>query len=334
MPAYTVRPGFISTLIVAIGLSAAFGTGVGYTMARKDVTFVTAGQAVPHTTFARTVRQALVESGIRLRPLDEVSTGLDARLSDGLAIVIRRAVPVTLMVDGKAVRMESAAPNVTVLLARRGVHLAAWDKVYPSRQTVLSRGLRVRVVRIRHTLITKQTEVPFQVHSSRDPRTPRGIIRVLAAGRPGLRERVWKVTYADGVAVDRTLIGERIARSPLDRVITIGTQVLLASRGRFAGKEMLDMLATAYAPFCCPGVDDVTAIGMRAGYGVVAVDPSIIPLGSRLFIEGYGYALAGDTGRAIRGLRIDLGFDTRHQAVRFGRRAVRVYIIAKKVAKK
>ena len=47
---------------------------------------------------------------------------------------------------------------------------------------------------------------------------------------------------------------------------------------------------------------------MRAGYGVVAVDPRVIHLGSKLYIEGYGYAIAGDTGGAVKGYIIDLGF--------------------------
>jgi 3D (Asp-Asp-Asp) domain-containing protein len=77
-------------------------------------------------------------------------------------------------------------------------------------------------------------------------------------------------------------------------------------------------------------VDHITATGVHAGYGVVAVDHDVIPLGSRLYIEGYGYALAGDTGSRIKGLRIDLGYDTKRQAIQFGRRPVRVYIVQKK----
>ncbi|MGQ0571923.1 MAG: 3D domain-containing protein, partial [Armatimonadota bacterium] len=76
------------------------------------------------------------------------------------------------------------------------------------------------------------------------------------------------------------------------------------------------------------GVDGTTAIGLRAGYGVVAVDPQIIPLRSILYIEGYGQAIAGDTGGAIKGHRIDLGFSTAREAYKFGRRPVRVYILS------
>jgi 3D (Asp-Asp-Asp) domain-containing protein len=88
------------------------------------------------------------------------------------------------------------------------------------------------------------------------------------------------------------------------------------------------MEATAYAPWHGKGVDGTTAIGLRAGYGVVAVDPRVIPLRSVLYIEGYGRAIAGDTGGAIKGHRIDLGFATAREAYRFGRRPVRVYVLS------
>ena len=93
---------------------------------------------------------------------------------------------------------------------------------------------------------------------------------------------------------------------------------------------MLIMVATAYDPgprSCGRYASGWTAIGMRAGKGVVAVDPSVIPLGTRLYIEGYGPAVAGDVGRAIKGRRIDLGYGTYREAIAWGRRTVRVYVL-------
>ena len=88
------------------------------------------------------------------------------------------------------------------------------------------------------------------------------------------------------------------------------------------------MIATGYAPFVCGGSrSGRTATGIKAGYGTAAVDPRYIPLGTRLYIEGYGYAIAADTGRAIKGNRIDLGYDTYQQAKRVGMRKVKVYIL-------
>jgi len=140
-------------------------------------------------------------------------------------------------------------------------------------------------------------------------------------------------TFADGGLVSTIYLGQEVERPSQARVIRTGTRVLVASRGAFAGYEYMTLEATAYAPWHGKGVDGTTAIGLRAGYGVVAVDPRVIPLRSRLFIEGYGYAIAGDTGGAIKGTRIDLGMDTVRAAKQFGRRSVRVYIIKKYVKK-
>ena len=95
-----------------------------------------------------------------------------------------------------------------------------------------------------------------------------------------------------------------------------------ASRtGRF-----MTMEATGYSPEE-PGLDDTTATGMKAQHGVVAVDPRVIPLGTRLYIEGYGYAIAGDTGSAIKGNRIDLCFDTLGEVEAYGWRTITVEIL-------
>lgn len=93
-----------------------------------------------------------------------------------------------------------------------------------------------------------------------------------------------------------------------------------------SGRKVLTMIATAYCPLE-PGLDYGTASGMRAQRGVVAVDPRVIPLGTRLYVDGYGYAIAGDTGSAIKGNRIDLCFDTLEEVYVFGWRLVTVRIL-------
>jgi 3D (Asp-Asp-Asp) domain-containing protein len=78
--------------------------------------------------------------------------------------------------------------------------------------------------------------------------------------------------------------------------------------GTLPFERKLRVFATSYDKNC-PGCNEVTATGMRAGNGVIAVDPKVIPLGSRVYIPGYGIGVAGDTGGAIKGNKIDLGFD-------------------------
>ena len=102
---------------------------------------------------------------------------------------------------------------------------------------------------------------------------------------------------------------------------------MLASRGSLAGARVMTMRATGYGPGDNGGWGNTTATGMRPGFGIVAVDPRFIRLGTRLYIEHYGYAIAGDTGGAIKGNRIDLGYNTHYEAQAVGRRNVRVLIL-------
>ena len=68
-------------------------------------------------------------------------------------------------------------------------------------------------------------------------------------------------------------------------------------------------------------------IGLKAGPGIIAVDPRVIPMRTKVYVEGYGYAIAGDVGSAIKGNRIDVCFNTVREALNFGRRRVRIYIL-------
>lgn len=90
--------------------------------------------------------------------------------------------------------------------------------------------------------------------------------------------------------------------------------------------RVLTMHASAYSSQD-PGNSNYTATGSRLKKGIVSVDPRIIPLGTKMFIEGYGYAIADDVGGAIKGSRIDLAFDSRSDALKFGRQTVKVYIL-------
>lgn len=107
--------------------------------------------------------------------------------------------------------------------------------------------------------------------------------------------------------------------------------IVLVGIGRKSPKQKIyHLAATAYSPDprdCWPYSDGITAIGLKAGYGVAAIDPRVIPLGTRIYVEGYGYAIASDLGGAIKGREIDLCFDTHEEAKRFGRRLVKVYLL-------
>lgn len=98
------------------------------------------------------------------------------------------------------------------------------------------------------------------------------------------------------------------------------------SRGTWRFTQRLEMEATAYTPYDGDG-NCITASGLVARYGIVAVDPDVIPLGTRLYIPGYGMALAADTGGAIIGDIVDLCMETEDECMEFGRRDVVVYVL-------
>jgi len=253
--------------------------------------------------------------------------------AERLPALVRRAMPMTVAVDGQIRRITTTSRNSRQVLAQAGVSLGPADRVFPPAATPLWSGARVRVVRIERKFTATRIPLPLPATTRRDPTLPRGMVRT-DPGRTGVKVQRFLNTFADGRLVSTTYLSQEVVRQGIPSVTRIGTKVLVASRGQFAGREYMELVATAYSPYCCRGVDSATALGLRAGYGVVAVDPRVIPLRSRLYIEGYGYAIAGDTGGAIKGLRIDLGMDTLRAAKQFGRRAVRVYILEKGKPKK
>ncbi len=179
----------------------------------------------------------------------------------------------------------------------------------------------------------EQTPPPtlFEVNRRLPPRH-----KVLKAeGKPGEKIVVWRVYYRNGKELKRVKLEEQTLEPPQPRIYEIGVHGHIASRGAvgrngsFRTAKVLEMHASAYTPHRSGGGtgSGYTASGLPAGYGLVAVDPRVIPLGTVLYVEGYGMAIAADTGRAIKGHKIDLCFATRQQALQFGRRKVRVHIL-------
>ncbi len=139
------------------------------------------------------------------------------------------------------------------------------------------------------------------IHHTLNMRT--GVRKIIQHGRNGLAERVYRV-YSDGVRKETAL---HILKHSRPEILREGVNRRLPSRGYFSGRRVLWLMATKYR-----ANGRRTASGLRSRFGVVAVDPRVIPLGTRLYIDGYGYAVAGDTGGAIKGDRIDLCISAAH----------------------
>jgi 3D (Asp-Asp-Asp) domain-containing protein len=163
--------------------------------------------------------------------------------------------------------------------------------------------------------------VPFATREVLDPNLPAGAAVVESEGAPGREVVFLEDRIEDGRVVSERETGERLLAAPVVRVVRKGAgPAALAAPGSRVARSFVTRDATAY---CLTGR---TATGTRAGPGAVAVDPTVIPLGSRLYVEGYGFGDAVDTGGGIRGLDVDLWM-TCPAAVRWGRRTVRVYVL-------
>lgn len=145
-----------------------------------------------------------------------------------------------------------------------------------------------------------------------DPETEAGEEKVLEEGKDGKKIKIFKIIFdKEGQEYQRALISVETTQT-VDKKISRGTKIVWKTLdtpdGQIKYWKKMRVYATHYDSHC-PGCDEWTAIGMRAGKGVIAVDPKVIPLRSRLYIPSYGMAIAGDTGGAIKGNIIDLGFE-------------------------
>jgi len=299
------------------------------------VTLLSNGTESSFSTQARTVADLLAERGIRFTMGDSVAPPLGSPLENGTRVVYRSAQAVQLRVGPSISAIRSTAGTVGELLRDEHVALGPRDEVSPSRLSRLYADEVVRVVRVRIWTARERIAIAPKLVRRSDPALLPGKTKTLASGTPGVRETTVRYTRRDDDAPTRMVLQMRIVREPQARVVASGG-VAYAALARVAAQgfasavhmagSALHMIATAYSA-ACYGCSGVTASGVRAGFGIVAVDPSVIPLGTKVFIPGYGRAVAGDTGGAILGHRIDLGFDSEIAARRFGRRPITLYVL-------
>lgn len=319
---------WLSFLLSVIAVVGIWGLPIGGTV------YLSAdGRSAHIRSFQQTVGEVLSSNRIVLGDGDLVTPAEDTRLYPGIRITVLRAVPVTLTVGTAqwgSVRV--AAATVGEALWRMGVVVNAGDRVDPDPATSLSSGMQITVERREMRSWIERGTIAFATQVERDETLFKGHQLVRSAGKPGVRERTVREYYTNGRFAALSPTAWSVLQNPVPRVIAVGARAMIASRGAFAGREYMVMEATAYYPGpnnWGGGVGLWTATGALAKRGVVAVDPSVIRLRSHLYIEGYGYAVAEDTGGAIKGLRIDLCYNTYDEAIQFGRRTVKVYILDK-----
>lgn len=171
-------------------------------------------------------------------------------------------------------------------------------------------------------------KLPFSVKYEVSRTVGSGRILKVRNGEDGQISKTYRLTYEGDNLLSRELV-DTVKTPAVDALFKVGAAGFAANRGSYNRSKVMRMKASAYDPSAGRGKHATfrTATGRRAQYGVVAVDPRVIPLGTILFVEGYGLAIAADTGGAIKGSRIDLCYGTRRQALNFGRKSVKVHVL-------
>lgn len=302
-----------------------------YILSHKEVTLSMDGKTTSFITRASDVGTVLANADIKVSRHDAVEPGLDAQVYSGMDVSIERAVPIVLDVNGLKKRLWTTAETAgEVVEGDLGMSLHADITLDPAADKKIGKGDTVTLRLLNRRVERVEAEMPFATERRDDNRLTRGRTRIAARGRAGVKETVIEHVWAGETELETIVRGESVISEPVTQVVSIGTQVPRVAAAPSVGNvsrggRSLTMVATAYAS----GTDGVgwrTATGTGVYKGIVAVDPRVIPLGTRLYIDGYGSAIAADTGGAIKGNRIDLGFGSGGEAIQFGRRTVTVHI--------
>lgn len=332
----------VAVVITAAVIALMVGT-VSYF--QKEVVINLDGNRIVVRTVKSTVKEVLEQNGVRLGKYDYVSVPIDTKLQskENNIINIRSAVPVYVFADGHEIELMTSKETVKEALRDEPVNLSHSDRIQgadPDDKIV--KGMRLKVVRVTRKLVSQNEVIPCEVIKKDNNSMDMGQYRVINEGKDGVREKVYMVEYEDGKEVKRMLADHKVVVNPKERVVEYGTiPIYTTSRGEnFRYKKVMDMRSTAYtASYEDTGKTPdhpefgITYTGMRVKKGVVAVDPKVIPLGTRLYIEGvgnvpdYGYAIAADIGSAVKGDIIDLYMDDSTAVKRWGVKKVKVYIL-------
>jgi len=183
---------------------------------------------------------------------------------------------------------------------------------------------RLNIVKIEETIITEEVPLSYSRERRLSAQLGRAELNVLQQGEEGLARKTYLVRKENGVEKERRLLETVIVKEAIPEIWEIGTRdtIVHSSRSLPQPRQVIEVEATAYTH-----TGNNTFTGVYPHVGTVAVDPAVIPLGSKLWVEGYGYGIAQDTGGFIKGKRIDLFMDTEEECLRWGRRSVKVYLL-------
>ena len=313
--------------VMLIGIMLSITAACFAQPAHADNTYIiTDGDTViVHVSNSTDPQDVIEEAGLQLGTADKY-TATEKENGD-TQIEIQRMQKITVNCDGRKDAYTTYGDTVENILSLLSIQLQGEDRTsYPLTEKTFD-GMVIDVIRVTHKTLEYDETVESSVTYYEDASLAAGETLVLEAGRDGKVRRTANVTYENGVEVSREVLSENVLVAPTKGIALCGPGV---NNGATGTSKTISCLGTAYS---CDGRKGITATGTVVHLGTVAVDPKVIPLGSKLYITSddgkyvYGYATAEDTGGLIKGNRVDLYYNTTEECIQFGARRVTVRVL-------
>ena len=314
------------------------------TVFAKNTYVITDGdQVMVHTTYESDPALILDEAGLQLSEVDTFETGARDGVSE---ITVRRGMTVTVRSGGETMQIISYGETVGQMVERMGIPVVEESIVSVSMDAETFDGMDILIQTTLTSTDSYASAIPFETEYQETGLLDKGVEVILTAGVDGQKLCTAEVTYIDGVESGRTVLSEEVISEPVTQVIAVGTGkgskgnkkpiigdgVIITGSGDVLTYTRKDTFkATAYCRTDEGG--EWTSTGTVTRVGAIAVDPKVIPYGTRMFIKTkdgsyiYGVATAEDCGGAIKGKRLDLFYETDAECRRFGIRNCDVYFL-------
>lgn len=250
--------------------------------------------------------------------------------------------------NGKTYSLYVSSGTIGDAIEKSGIELGEFDELSISNDAQIHAGMEISITRVTVQEYHEFVEEPYETVMQASPFLLGGVEKLLQTGVEGQRRYTYETIFRNGVASDNVLVGTEVTVKPVNEIIAYGTEtyyrpdisctvddeaktITLSDGLCFKYTDTIRVSATAYTTENMK--NKITYSGATATYGIIAVDPKVIPLGTELFVTStdgtwvYGYAIAGDIGGKINNKCVDLFYDTRKECITFGRQPAYVYIL-------
>lgn len=324
-------------IIGIITISVVVVTAVTIMSMRKTLVISIDGKEETFVTYKGTVKDVLQEKGVELTHEDKVQPSLESKVSEKETIKLKTAIPVAIKANGIEVQVQTAEDTVKDMLdaekdtlKEQGIEFdKEVDEVSPSLDSKIDSSISVQLVKVETKDLVEKEPINFDTIVEKDENLDSSVQKVKSEGVNGEKEITYQIIYKNGVEVSRNVKSTKTILEPQNKIMVKGTGQVYASRGgeSITYKKKLNCIATAYSNHSTTATGRMP-VRNKGGLSTIAVDPSVIPLGSKVYVDGYGYAIAADTGGAIKGNRIDIYLNSSSECNAWGVRSADLLVIA------